>query len=777
MSAESLTVVDNRTGAEYELPIVDGAIHATEFGKIKGPDGAGLLSYDPAFLNTASCRSTITYIDGDVGILRYRGYPIEQVAEQAGFLETAYLVLEGELPTRRSCSAGRRTCAAHTYVHTNIEEFLAGFRYDAHPMGMLLGAVGALSTFYPDAKNIQDPHSRYVQRVRLIAKLPDDRGRTSSATAAASRTCCPRNDLDYIGNYVNMTFEIGGRHEPNPVLQRALEILLILHADHEQNCSTSAVRSVGSSNVDPFSAVSAGIAALYGPLHGGANEAVLRMLDEIGDVKNVPAFIEGVKDGTAGTRLMGFGHRVYKSYDPRAKLIKQVADSVFAETGIDPKLEIALELERIALEDEYFVSRKLYPNVDFYSGLIYKAMGYPDGLLHRPLRARPPAGLDRPVGGDAHRQRDEDRPAAAALRGRGRAAVRADGRPLALSAGGRATSCSPGEVIALPPPTPRQDEIRCRALAAQGEWRFRAGRGLQREQMDEAVALERSLPRWPLDGGPTDNLARQLVWSSEPEGARRVLHELVAAHRTRSDADGEATAIWWLSLLEWRVGDWEKAERYAAESYEIRTQLGRVMPTDLFPIAVVAAHRGRIEDARTAARRELAGGEDMGIQISQSGASWILGFSDLSLGDAVGALAHLRRAYEIRNAFMLEPAQRIELGDLLEALIGVDELGEADDVLTTWEPRARAVDRAWALAILARCRGLLLAARGDLDRAVESFLSGARRTRSRPGSISPCTHAARARPHAAAGEETRCSARDARGRAQPLRAPGRSLLG
>ena len=243
-------------------------------------------------------------------------------------------------------------------------------------MGMLLGAVGALSTFYPDAKNIQDPHSRYIQRVRLIAKLPTiaaDIFRHSRGLPYV----LPRNDLDYIGNYVNMTFEIGGRHVPNPVLQRALEILLILHADHEQNCSTSAVRSVGSSNVDPFSAVSAGIAALYGPLHGGANEAVLRMLDEIGDVKNVPAFIEGVKDGSAGTRLMGFGHRVYKSYDPRAKLIKQVADSVFAETGIDPKLEIALELERIALEDEYFVSRKLYPNVDFYSGLIYKAMGYP----------------------------------------------------------------------------------------------------------------------------------------------------------------------------------------------------------------------------------------------------------------------------------------------------------------------------------------------------------------------------------------------------------------
>jgi citrate synthase len=376
METETLTIVDNRSGAEYTLPIVDGAIRATDLRQIKGPDGEGLLSFDPAYLNTASCRSAITFIDGDVGILRYRGYPIEQVAEQAGFLETAYLLLEGELPTSAQLDRWAEDVRIHTYVHTNINGFLEGFRYDAHPMGMLLGAVGALSTFYPDAKHISDPENRYLQRVRLIAKLPTIAAYIFRHNRGLPYVL-PRNDLDYIGNFVNMTFEIGGRHEPNPVLQRALEILLILHADHEQNCSTSAVRSVGSSNVDPFSAVSAGIAALYGPLHGGANEAVLKMLDEIGDVKNVPAFIEGVKDGTAGTRLMGFGHRVYKSYDPRAKLIKQVADSVFAETGIDPKLAIALELERIALEDEYFVSRKLYPNVDFYSGLIYKAMGYP----------------------------------------------------------------------------------------------------------------------------------------------------------------------------------------------------------------------------------------------------------------------------------------------------------------------------------------------------------------------------------------------------------------
>src|SRR6186713_1747104 len=332
------------------------------------------MAYDPAYLNTASCRSTITYIDGDAGILRYRGYPIEQLAEEAGFLETAYLLLEGELPTDAELSRFEEDVRSHTYVHTNVQKFLEGFRYDAHPMGMLLGAVGALSTFYPDAKQIADVEGRRLQGIRLLAKLPT----IAAFVFRHSRGLpyvLPRNDLDYIGNFVNMTFEIGGRHEPNPVLQRALEILLVLHADHEQNCSTSAVRGVGSSHVDPFSAVSAGIAALYGPLHGGANEAVLRMLDEIGEKKNIPGFIEKVKGGSG--RLMGFGHRVYKSYDPRAKLIKKVAYDVFEQTGMNPKLEIALELERIALEDEYFIKRKLYPNVDFYSGLIYQAMGYP----------------------------------------------------------------------------------------------------------------------------------------------------------------------------------------------------------------------------------------------------------------------------------------------------------------------------------------------------------------------------------------------------------------
>jgi citrate synthase len=375
VQSDTLTVTDNRTGREYTLPIVDGTIHATDLAKISATEGDhGLLSYDPAFLNTAACRSAITYIDGDAGILRYRGYPIEQVAEHASFLETAYLLFEGEPPTAAQLARWEEDIRSHTYVHQNVTKFLEGFRYDAHPMGMLLGAIGALSTFYPDAKHISDPGSRYLQRLRLMAKMP-----TIAAFifrhARGLPYVLPRNDLGYIGNFVNMTFEIGGRHEANPVLQRALEILLILHADHEQNCSTSAVRSVGSSQVDPFSAVSAGIAALYGPLHGGANEAVLLMLDEIGEIKKVPAFIEEVKAGHG--RLMGFGHRVYKSYDPRATLIKQVADDVFAQTGLNPKLEIALELERIALEDDYFVSRKLYPNVDFYSGLIYQAMGYP----------------------------------------------------------------------------------------------------------------------------------------------------------------------------------------------------------------------------------------------------------------------------------------------------------------------------------------------------------------------------------------------------------------
>ncbi len=375
MASDTLSITDNRTGRQFDVPITDDTIRAIDLRQIKvKDDDFGMMTYDPAFMNTAACRSAITFIDGDKGILRYRGYPIDQLAERSSFLEVAYLLVEGELPNAEQLDKWTEDIRYHTYVHTNIMKFLEGFRYDAHPMGMLLGIVGGLSTFYPDAKHVHDPANRYVQRIRLMAKLPT----LAAFCFRHSRGLpyeFPRNDLDYIGNFVNMTFSIGGKHEPNPVLQRALEILLILHADHEQNCSTSAVRAVGSSGVDPFSAVSAGIAALYGPLHGGANEAVLRMLDEIGTKDRIPAFIESVKRGEG--RLMGFGHRVYKSYDPRAKLIKNTADEVFAQTGLNPKLEIALELERIALEDDYFVSRKLYPNVDFYSGLIYQAMGYP----------------------------------------------------------------------------------------------------------------------------------------------------------------------------------------------------------------------------------------------------------------------------------------------------------------------------------------------------------------------------------------------------------------
>lgn len=375
MTNNTLTIKDNRTGQSYEIPITDNTIRANDLKKIKvDADDFGLMTYDPAFMGTAACRSAITYIDGDKGILRYRGYPIEQLAEHSTFLEVAYLLNHGELPNQEQLKSWTDEITFHTYVHTNITKFLEGFRYDAHPMGMLLGAVSALSTFYPDAKNIGDAKNRYLQRIRLLAKAP-----TLAAFAFRHSRglpfVFPENDLDYIGNFVNMTFSIGGRHKPNKVLQRALDVLFILHADHEQNCSTSAIRAVGSSHVDLFSAASAGIAALYGPLHGGANEAVLNMLDEIGHVKNIPDFIKQVKAGEG--RLMGFGHRVYKSYDPRAKLIKKIAYEVFEQTGLNPKLDIALELERIALEDDYFITRKLYPNVDFYSGLIYQAMGYP----------------------------------------------------------------------------------------------------------------------------------------------------------------------------------------------------------------------------------------------------------------------------------------------------------------------------------------------------------------------------------------------------------------
>src|SRR5712691_10685932 len=376
--ADTLTVTDNRTGKQYELPIQDGTIRAMDLRKIKtGPDDFGLMTYDPAFMNTANCKSAITYIDGDKGILLYRGYPIEQLAERSDYLETAYLLLFGELPTAAQLQAWIREITLHTMLHENVKKFMEGFRYDAHPMGIFLSTVGALSTFYPDAKNIFDKSSRLRQTHRLIAKVP-------SIAAYAYRhivgrpSIYPDNDLSFTGNFLNMLFKMMQvKYQPNPALARALDVLFILHADHEQNCSTSAMRNIGSSQVDPYSALAGAAAALYGPLHGGANEAVLRMLNEIGSVAKVPEFIKRVKAAEGGVRLMGFGHRVYKSYDPRAKVIKRIADIVFTVTGKSPLLEIALELERIALQDDYFVTRKLYPNVDFYSGLIYQAMGFP----------------------------------------------------------------------------------------------------------------------------------------------------------------------------------------------------------------------------------------------------------------------------------------------------------------------------------------------------------------------------------------------------------------
>jgi citrate synthase len=374
--ADTLTITDNRTGKQYEVPIADGAIRATDLRKIKvHADDFGLITYDPAFMNTASCRSRITYIDGDRGILLYRGYPIEQLAEQSTHLETAYLILFGELPTEKQLADWTRQITMHTMVHENIKKFMEGFTYDAHPMGVFVSTVAALSTFYPDGKQIFDEQSRLRQIHRLIAKVP-------TIAAYAYRHSIgrpyvyPDNDLSFTGNFLNMLFKMTElKYKPDPALARALDILFILHADHEQNCSTSAMRGIGSSHVDPYSALAGAAAALYGPLHGGANEAVLRMLKEIGSINNVPGFIKRVKAGDG--RLMGFGHRVYKSYDPRAKIIKRTADEVFEVMGKNPLLHIALELERIALEDEYFVTRKLYPNVDFYSGLIYQAMGFP----------------------------------------------------------------------------------------------------------------------------------------------------------------------------------------------------------------------------------------------------------------------------------------------------------------------------------------------------------------------------------------------------------------
>jgi citrate synthase len=372
----SLEIRDSRTGKSYTVPIKDGTIRALDLRAIKvDEEDFGMMTYDPAFMNTASCRSAITFIDGDRGILRYRGYPIEQLAETATFLEVAYLLRHGELPNRDEYDKWVHDITYHTYVHENVRKFLEGFRYDAHPMSMLCSSVAALSSFYPSAGDIFNPGERYISIIRLLAKVPT-LAAFSYRHVKGLPFVYPDNDLSYTQNMLAMVARMTEpKYQANPVMARALEVLFILHADHEQNCSTSAVRSVGSSQVDPFSAVAAGIAALFGPLHGGANEQVLHMIREVGEKKNIPAFIEGVKAGRQ--KLMGFGHRVYKSYDPRAKIVKKLAYDVFEVTGMDRDLEIALELERIALEDEYFVSRKLYPNVDFYTGLIYRAMGFP----------------------------------------------------------------------------------------------------------------------------------------------------------------------------------------------------------------------------------------------------------------------------------------------------------------------------------------------------------------------------------------------------------------
>jgi len=372
----TLTIIDNRTGKQYEIPIEHNAIRAADLKQIKvNDDDPGLLSYDPALTNTATCKSRITYIDGEKGILRYRGYPIEELAEKSNYLETAYLIVKGELPDAKHFAAWRKNITNHTMVHENIKTFIEGFRYDAHPMGILVGTIGAMSTFYPDAKNIFDLESRRLQTRRLIGKMP-----TIAAWAYRKMRglpyVYPDNDLSYTGNFMSMLWKMTElKYKPDPVLERALDVLFILHADHEQNCSTNALRSVASSQVDPYSAVAAAVAALYGPLHGGANEAVIRMLMEIGSVSRGPEYIKKFKSGEG--RLMGFGHRVYKNYDPRAKIIKKIAYEVFEVTGKNPLIDIALELERIALQDDYFVTRKLYPNVDFYSGIIYQAMGFP----------------------------------------------------------------------------------------------------------------------------------------------------------------------------------------------------------------------------------------------------------------------------------------------------------------------------------------------------------------------------------------------------------------
>jgi citrate synthase len=380
VTEQSLTVRDNRTGKDYDLAITDGTIRAADLKQISAAESdGGLAAYDPGFVNTASCRSSVTYIDGDKGILEYRGYPIEQLAEQSNYLEVAYLLVNGALPNKAEYEAWAHDVTYHTFVHENLKTFMQGFRYDAHPMGMLLASVGALSTFYPESRDIFDEESRALQIRRLIAKMPT-LGAFAFRHAQGKPYVYPDNELSYAANFLSMLFKMSEpKYAADDRLVRALEILFILHADHEQNCSTNAVRVIGSSQVDPYTAVAGGIGALYGPLHGGANEAVLKMLRRIGSLENIPSFIDGVKNGEE--RLMGFGHRVYKNYDPRATIIKKACDDVFEVTGVNPLLKIAVELEKIALEDDYFVSRKLYPNVDFYSGLIYEALQFPPEMF------------------------------------------------------------------------------------------------------------------------------------------------------------------------------------------------------------------------------------------------------------------------------------------------------------------------------------------------------------------------------------------------------------
>jgi citrate synthase len=376
---DTLSIRDNRTGREYEVAITDDTIRAADLKQIAVDGGPGLATYDPGFVNTASCRSSITYIDGDVGILEYRGYPIEQLAEQSTFLEVAYLLLHGELPTQTQLDEWVHDVTYHTFLHENLKQFIQGFRYDAHPMGMLMASVSALSTFYPDARHIKDADNRKLQITRLIAKMPT-LGAFAFRHQQGKPYVYPDNSLSYTANFLAMLFKMSEpAYAADQRLIHALEVLFILHADHEQNCSTNAVRSVGSAEADPYSAVAAGIGALFGPLHGGANEAVLKMLKRVKHTGNIPDFIDGVKAGKE--KLMGFGHRVYKSFDPRAKIIKQACDDVFEVTGVNPLLKVAIELEKIALEDEYFVKRKLYPNVDFYSGLIYEALQFPPEMF------------------------------------------------------------------------------------------------------------------------------------------------------------------------------------------------------------------------------------------------------------------------------------------------------------------------------------------------------------------------------------------------------------